>query len=1183
MIRENTTERGLSRRRKQDLLRDKAAPAGRQRGTSTGRHATAEESGLELLQEYLAQQTGGREAPAAVRKQVEASLGRGLPAVRMHNDPVAAAIVEQLGARAITVGSDILFGHNELNLSSSSGWQLVAHELMHVAEQPMRFDGAAPLTMGGANDVAEHAADMGAHAAGRPVQTPTLSTAAGVVRAKRKGPGEGVSETRSQEEEEQDDLPKKVNAVDHLSRSRRGADMKRIRAVTEMKKHLRQLFPGLAEGEHAAQSVADQVGSGIQTNDRETDDDAELKSLVDAFQRTHMKGATGVAQGTLNEATLSAIFREAYASGADVVTQFDAVQAGGADDEAAAAGALDGESAKGDAAKTAELKSKDQAPLGNDAIAEARDWYAKGGRTATLLPHVPEIAKALGLDGKTAIDDELVQAVARFQKQLSPNGKDGVDGKIGPNTLALLKKKGGLKIADPEKKTGSESDPSGVGGLDATKVWPKSQKPAEQFDHWSSLMKKSGLGPDPLSSGRPVLIGLRGLSQGADKTHQTTAKKAYDDTFVMLWTDEKGKKQVWTFKGATHPFLKGNNKYGGVAMIKGDTSYDVNKIGNQSYYGYRAPLVTKDGGNNDNLPAYRQKNRDGDYNDKGENKQTTADEILFHPGYDTKRRTKNTQFSSIGCQTANGKDIERMTGIAFDNKERGADGKKGFDYVLLNGATAVKAAGEMGEQEKKTVRRHGRGGDAGAHRGLPKAQQLMARSAASARPAQNVVGAMQSVMGLDVSHVRLHTGSAAAQASQAINAEAFSVGTDVYFGSGSYQPGTERGMGLLLHELAHTGQPDGGGVGVEGSSLKLGAASSTWERKADRAAADVMGALRDGGPSKGGARRASGAKETIRRKEKGGEKPKATPTKTGPSMTDRIVNAIANKETGGTAVESRIFTSSGTKASYKSKVQATAPWAVTQLKKDAALRKQFDVTIADLSKGETRMVHAGSVWKQAMKSGTAESDAFTKKHEKTLTAAGLTKADVAKMLKFRDFKNSVANPTAAAQQHVGGMSATELWKNASEEEKKRFGTQAAVEGNAKKLASLKTAMASRMKKDIRGILGRRAGLDDVSWKAYMKRALAGRSIWAEDRAAWQRVALERVDGTGAKVKSAAEDNGGLTMGNAGISKLVRAYLAANPKATAQQALTYAAGKHNPGEAGYAADAWKRYVKLYGSK
>ncbi|MFT7622808.1 MAG: hypothetical protein ACI9WU_001983 [Myxococcota bacterium] len=128
----------------------------------------------------------------------------------------------------------------------------------------------------------------------------------------------------------------------------------------------------------------------------------------------------------------------------------------------------------------------------------------------------------------------------------------------------------------------------------------------------------------------------------------------------MIWIDGNTKK-VMEVAGATHPFQKGPNKYGGVAMIKADMTYDVSTIGNGNYYGYQAPHVRHkraDGSLTGDVPTYRQKDYDGYYSSRGETTETTADAILVHPGYDTKRRTKNSQFSSIGCQTASGKDIE---------------------------------------------------------------------------------------------------------------------------------------------------------------------------------------------------------------------------------------------------------------------------------------------------------------------------------------------------------------------------------------------------------------------------------------------------------------------------------------------------------------------------------------------
>ena len=54
--------------------------------------------------------------------------------------------------------------------------------------------------------------------------------------------------------------------------------------------------------------------------------------------------------------------------------------------------------------------------------------------------------------------------------------------------------------------------------------------------------------------------------------------------------------------------------------------------------------------------------------------------------------------------------------------------------------------------------------------------------------------------------VRLHTGPASQQAAKALQARAFTVGRDVYFAAGQFQPGTPEGDHLLAHELTHTVQ-----------------------------------------------------------------------------------------------------------------------------------------------------------------------------------------------------------------------------------------------------------------------------------------------------------------------------------------------------------------------------------------
>ncbi|GAB5400934.1 MAG: hypothetical protein Aureis2KO_25190 [Aureisphaera sp.] len=65
---------------------------------------------------------------------------------------------------------------------------------------------------------------------------------------------------------------------------------------------------------------------------------------------------------------------------------------------------------------------------------------------------------------------------------------------------------------------------------------------------------------------------------------------------------------------------------------------------------------------------------------------------------------------------------------------------------------------------------------------------------------------MESSFGSDFSEVRIHTDQKAQQMSQDLNAKAFTVGNDVYFNEGKYNPGSNEGKHLLAHELTHVVQ-----------------------------------------------------------------------------------------------------------------------------------------------------------------------------------------------------------------------------------------------------------------------------------------------------------------------------------------------------------------------------------------
>ena len=80
---------------------------------------------------------------------------------------------------------------------------------------------------------------------------------------------------------------------------------------------------------------------------------------------------------------------------------------------------------------------------------------------------------------------------------------------------------------------------------------------------------------------------------------------------------------------------------------------------------------------------------------------------------------------------------------------------------------------------------------------------------------------MESRLGVGLAGVRIHTGGRAAEAARAVNARAFTVGQDIFFGANRYDPRSREGQRLLVHELTHTVQQSGGGNGLSKAGPSL--------------------------------------------------------------------------------------------------------------------------------------------------------------------------------------------------------------------------------------------------------------------------------------------------------------------------------------------------------------------------
>jgi len=73
---------------------------------------------------------------------------------------------------------------------------------------------------------------------------------------------------------------------------------------------------------------------------------------------------------------------------------------------------------------------------------------------------------------------------------------------------------------------------------------------------------------------------------------------------------------------------------------------------------------------------------------------------------------------------------------------------------------------------------------------------------------EQIRDSLESQLGHDFSQVRIHTDAKADTLSRQLDAEAFTTGHDVFFKEGAYQPDSERGKGLIAHELTHVVQQE---------------------------------------------------------------------------------------------------------------------------------------------------------------------------------------------------------------------------------------------------------------------------------------------------------------------------------------------------------------------------------------
>ena len=122
--------------------------------------------------------------------------------------------------------------------------------------------------------------------------------------------------------------------------------------------------------------------------------------------------------------------------------------------------------------------------------------------------------------------------------------------------------------------------------------------------------------------------------------------------------------------------------------------------------------------------------------------------------------------------------------------------------------TCAKCQGEQDAGARLQTKSAG-ANDAGAVEAPPSVQEVLH---SSGQPLEHSTRQfMESRMGQDFGHVRVHTDARAAESASEVNSLAYTVGRHVVFGSGQFAPQTSAGRRLLAHELAHVAQQGAGG------------------------------------------------------------------------------------------------------------------------------------------------------------------------------------------------------------------------------------------------------------------------------------------------------------------------------------------------------------------------------------
>ncbi|MER6958047.1 hypothetical protein [Streptomyces sp. NPDC000618] len=337
-----------------------------------------------------------------------------------------------------------------------------------------------------------------------------------------------------------------------------------------------------------------------------------------------------------------------------------------------------------------------------------------------------------------------------------------------------------------------------------------------------------------------------------------------------------------------------------------------------------------------------------------------------------------------------------------------------------------------------------------------------------------------------------------------------------------------------------------------------------------------------------------------------------------------VLRVIVEMEVGGAdkpVTESSYDTSSGTRASYRSRVQATLVWTLDLLGRHKELRDKFGLTTDELATAKECAAAVKAVWQavMALPAGTTLDQA---KADRTVSAnlskTGLDDADLERMRKFGAWRSEVITGLPERPEHIAELnklSTEELAAQATAKELKN----ALAPANKRALAEWRKEKAKDKKKrpppaatvadltdqerqGLAAVVGDRQvverlakagagagiGIGERSAARYVaeqKKVMdtkRGKPHWGEDQAAWLRYAVEKsLPQVGAKMKQAAEDDEGMTLGRMDVKDRVAALIGnKSNKALNDEELAWKAFKAHNADEKYADKALPKFKAIH---